>query len=346
MRTTMMGRVWGGFALSALLLLVGDEIARNSGSSVCRYGVAAAELEGFGDFDEVEEDEEFIVDVPPAARPQSGSQNDRGGPIKGIEAYEGDEDTDEVEVDMVLLKGGKKADSGWDEEEFEGVPPEEPSTIRAELPKKKSEPKKSKIRPPPGPRKPFHPKDFILEGIALLFLIGYGINFWFGTRANNDLATSWMESFAALFEKQFTLVGKNNGKTDPILLKDGHSTYKLYASGRRYCDSLVAVLELRCRYDLIGLAWHLLLPAKDTLTVEVFMNEEEMEPFVLAVVRKRHAKNFQRENKDLKEFATNLDLSARKKWPTDELAVISDCKEAANEILSDSLVDQVRPPHI
>jgi len=119
------------------------------------------------------------------------------------------------------------------------------------------------------------------------------------------------------------------------MIKEGQNTFKFYASGRRFCESVLVTLELRARQDLLTLLWYTLYPRDDIMKIEVSMNEEAMAPFILAVTRRKQAKAFLKEHKDLKELCSVVDFSSRRRWPADDLAVITDCREAANELLND-----------
>eukprot|EP00271_Cylindrocystis_brebissonii_P011871 TRINITY_DN29859_c0_g1_i1.p1 TRINITY_DN29859_c0_g1~~TRINITY_DN29859_c0_g1_i1.p1 ORF type:complete len:533 (+),score=90.73 TRINITY_DN29859_c0_g1_i1:32-1600(+) len=365
-----MDRLWWWIALVAVLSLLSHEIARSSGFGM----VSATELEGFGEEDgiEVEDEESIIPVVTPTVRPVvSGFQTEKGPPSNDGSASDEDDDEsaeDELSVDdagedfqvpivapirlveEVAEQAEMAAASLWDEDEFEGVPPPgaEPLTGNTQQTTKDKKANRSNAssnrRRPTGPSKPLGPSDFIIEGATVIFLILYGINFWFGKQANEKVAVAWARQFAAensVFEKNFSLLGTGDGVDEPLITKDTQNTFKFYASGRRYVDGLLATLDLQYRHDLITMLWYRVAPKTDTVTIEVWMADEYMEPFVLAVTKKRSVKLFQRENKDLKELGSIIDFSARRRWPSDELAVISDSKEAALEILSEPLVDQL-----
>jgi len=104
-----------------------------------------------------------------------------------------------------------------------------------------------------------------------------------------------MLSFVLFFELQFAALGAYEGNEtnkEGGLLKDSHSCYKFYASGRRFCSGILCTLELRKRHNLFSLVLALfdLSTVRDTLTIEMPMNDEDMEPFVFAIVRKKEEK--------------------------------------------------------
>lgn len=345
-------RLWWWIAVASLLCIIGQEIAHSSGLGQ----VSAAELEGFGDeMEEDEDDEAPPIVVPPAVDIRSGFQTDRGPPAGGTRPDEGAEPFDEAPGGRAP-KDAASGESAWDDDEFEGVPPEAtpPPPKEKQRPPHGPPPKKVKERAAQksgaaaaGGRRPFTPWDFIPEMLLGAFLVAYAVNYFLGRRENERLALAWQQQFAApggVFEKNFSLLGTGDGGGDedePLQIKEGQNVFKLYASGRRFCDGVLVTMDLKFRHDLLSVLWYLVVPRQDEITVEVYMSEEAMDPFVLAVTRRRGAKAYLKDNRDLKDLAQVLDFSARRHWPADELAVISDSREAANEILSDAVIEQV-----
>lgn len=66
-------------------------------------------------------------------------------------------------------------------------------------------------------------------------------------------------------------------------MRDSASSFKMYATGRRFCKSFTAHLDLRKRQDLLSYIVNLFSPSDDELKIEVEMNEASMPPLVLAV---------------------------------------------------------------
>ena len=48
-----------------------------------------------------------------------------------------------------------------------------------------------------------------------------------------------------------------------LMTKEGQATFKFYASGRRFCHSLLATMQLRARQDLVMSAISAVQPAAD-----------------------------------------------------------------------------------
>ncbi|GBG69894.1 hypothetical protein CBR_g4722 [Chara braunii] len=218
--------------------------------------------------------------------------------------------------------------------------------------------------------------NYVMEIGVVIFLIAYVINFFFGRKANERIAVAWAEQFAgrgSIIEKNFSLIGvgsslpalsgenggvvgevgeggggvgggggNGGGEDEALMLKEGQNVFKFYASGRRFCEGLLATLDLRGRHDLLLLLWYFFSPRKDLITIEVDMNDEDMDHVVFAIARRKSAKSMHKENKDLQQYATMLDLSMKKNWPSDEFSVIAESRELALDLLPDALVDQAR----
>ncbi|KAK8938784.1 hypothetical protein KSP39_PZI011359 [Platanthera zijinensis] len=149
----------------------------------------------------------------------------------------------------------------------------------------------------PGPTAPqkVSLRSYVIEVVCISFLIVFAINFFIRKRQNELIALCCASQFAAkdsIFDKNFSLLGTGDGKEDaPLLLKEGQNVFKFYASGRRFCQGLLATMELRCRHDLISRLTDLLFSNKDTITFEVVMNDDATDHVVLAVARNKMAKS-------------------------------------------------------
>ncbi|KAH1222055.1 Uncharacterized protein GmHk_12G035313 [Glycine max] len=232
----------------------------------------------------------------------------------------------------------------WDDEEFEGVPVEHPAP---EPPSDPKSPENSTTTQTPPTLTP--PRSFTVEIVCGSFLIMFAINYFTGKRENENIALSWAAQFAAkdsIFEKNFSLLGIGDGGEEaPLLLKEGQTTFKFYASGRRYCQGLLATLELKSRHDLIARIYNMIVPCRDEIAFEVYMNDDAMDHVVFAMAKKKAAKAMHKDVRDLQRFATLLSpptaTASARKWVADDLAVISESKEVANDFITDAVIDQV-----
>lgn len=235
----------------------------------------------------------------------------------------------------------------WDEDEFEGLPVieqeprESPIITENAIPADSTSDQKSKQSPPiTTPVK----RSYTVEVVCGAFLIVFTINYFTGKRENENVALAWAAKFAtkdSIFERNFSLLGVGEGEEAPLLLKEGQNMFKFYASGRRYCQGLLATMELKSRHDLISRIYNLVVPCKDEITFEVFMNEDAMDHVVFAVAKKKAAKWLQKEVRDLQRFAGIVAAPSGRKWLTEDLAVISESKEVAGDLVTEAVLDQV-----
>ncbi|XP_017971843.1 PREDICTED: uncharacterized protein At5g49945 [Theobroma cacao] len=232
----------------------------------------------------------------------------------------------------------------WDEDEFEGLPVEQPPP---EPPKvtENATPDDSDPKTTPKPQETaVSKKSFTVEIICGAFLIAFVINYFTGKRENENLALAWAAKFAtkgSIFEKNFSLLGVGEAEDSPLLLKEGQNVFKFYASGRRYCQGLLATMELKSRHDLISKLFNLVVPCKDEISFEVYMNEEAMDQVVFAMAKKKAAKGMQKEVRDLQRFAGLVANPSGRKWVAEELSVISESKEVAGDLITEAVLEQV-----
>ncbi|GJM88678.1 hypothetical protein PR202_ga04769 [Eleusine coracana subsp. coracana] len=239
----------------------------------------------------------------------------------------------------------------WDEDEFEGIPvPEavssEGSSAPAEAGPSDPSAEAATEAAPAAPRTPQELlRAFSIEIACVSFLICFVLNYFTGKKQNEAIALAWASKFAtrdSIFDKNFSLLGTGDGKDTPLLLKEGQDVFKFYASGRRFCQGMLATMEMRARHDLLSKMVELVFPRKDTITLQVVMNEEAMDHVVLSVARKKAAKTMQKEERDLQKFATVLTSSpAGRKWVAEELAVVAESKEVAGDMITEAVLDQV-----
>ncbi|CAJ2649225.1 unnamed protein product [Trifolium pratense] len=233
----------------------------------------------------------------------------------------------------------------WDDDEFEGLPTDEQHPdLHVPITDPKSTDNTNTTSSQDQNVKP-QPRSFTVEILCGSFLIMFAINYFTGKKENENIALSWASQFAAkdsIFEKNFSLLGIGDGGDDtPLLLKEGQTTFKFYASGRRYCQGLLATLELKSRHDLIARIYNMVVPCKDEITFEVYMNDDAMDHVVFAMAKKKAAKAMHKDLRDLQRFATIMSPPTSRKWVSDDLAVISESREVASDLITDALIEQV-----
>lgn len=233
----------------------------------------------------------------------------------------------------------------WDEDEFEGLPSHQPH-IESVVITESATPDATVQTPDPKPTTVSKKKQsYLVEIVCVSFLIMFVINYFTGKRENENLALSWAAKFAtkdSIFEKNFSLLGVGEGDDSPLLLKEGQNVFKFYASGRRYCQGLLATMELKSRHDLLSRIYNMVVPCKDEISIEVYMNDDAMDHVVFALARKKMAKAMQKELRDLQRFAGSVVQPPNgRKWVAEELAVVSESKEVAGDLITEAVLEQV-----
>ncbi|KAL2904539.1 hypothetical protein RDABS01_003249 [Bienertia sinuspersici] len=288
-------------------------------------------FEGFGDeFDEIDPLEDDppirITDLPPPSLSQSDSQTHHGPP-----------QSQTPESNFASKPNSHHQFDFWDEEEFEGIPVD----FQSQTPEK-SDTRNSILIP--------LIKMFLLQLIRINPVMFRRSSCCLLTRLrlckeNENLALAWAAKFATkdtILEKNFSLLGVGEGEDSPLLLKEGQNVFKFYASGRRYCQGLLATLELKSRHDLISRMYNALVPCKDEISIEVYMNDEAMDQVVFAVAKKKASKAMLKEVPDLQKFASLMSAPTNKKWVAEDLSVVSESKEVAGDLITEVVLDQAR----
>lgn len=177
-------------------------------------------------------------------------------------------------------------------------------------------------------------RTYTYEFIGIVLGVVYIINYFIGRRQNQELANAWYDQFAPFVHKHFAEVGLGTAKPGEKMIKESQSTWKLYASGRRFCKGLVVELSTVGRHDLISLCLNIFKPSYDTVTLDVPMNDDCMDPFVFALLRRKEYKSAHAESKDLKDFAKVMPLEML----PPSLVALTDCPEVVMDLLQPVMV--------
>ncbi|KAH7865478.1 hypothetical protein Vadar_007245 [Vaccinium darrowii] len=234
----------------------------------------------------------------------------------------------------------------WDEDEFEGLPVVESETPKStdSVSDSESDSDSKTKQEPEAVKAPRSLKNYVIEIVCGSFLIMFAINFFTGKKENERIALAWATKFAtrdSIFDRNFSLLGVGEGNDSPLLLKEGQNVFRFYASGRRFCQGLMATMELKSRHDLISKLYNLVVPCKDEMTFEVYMNDEAMDCVVLALARKKAGKTMVKEVRDLQKFASLVSPPSGRKWVAEDLAVVSESKEVAGDLITEVVLEQV-----
>lgn len=264
-----------------------------------------SESDAYDGFDDLDDD--FVEDEIDSAEPTPYAQ--RPGSVPG--------DDDEIY---------------YDDDEFEGFRRRHPRPTKRTTGKSKAQTNSHKTH--------YYP-----EYAAGIFIFLYVINFILGQRTNEKIARRWIESHVSVFESQFYALGddtiKESGKS--YLVKDSQSCFKMYASGRRFCHGILVTLELVKRHDIFSMLLSLvdLSTTHDEVTLEVPM-DEDMDPFIFAVLKKKHEKRLLRAHKDLKEHAK---YKVTSKSLPGIFSVCTDCPELESVFLREEKVIRTLTKH-
>ncbi|KAL0387222.1 UNVERIFIED_CONTAM: hypothetical protein Sradi_2604000 [Sesamum radiatum] len=312
-------------------------------------------FEGF----DAEEDEDFAPKaddvVPPLRTPPP--------PISlstpTSESHHGPPESEQSQIqsppsDQSTKPASTSAFEYWDEDEFEGIPqnvistPENEGVPESDGAGSESDPSPSSENLDKDPKSDVkflkRLGSYSVEIACVSFLIVFTINYFTGKRENENLALAWASKFAtkdSIFDKNFSLLGVGDTDDSPLLLQEGKNVFKFYASGRRFCSGLLATMELKSRHDLISRFYNMVVPCKDEITFEVYMNDDAMDQVVFALARKKLAKTMQKELRDLQRLAGLVNPPNGRKWVADELQIVAESKEVAGDLITDAVLEQV-----
>lgn len=249
---------------------------------------------------------------------------------------------DDAEDEVVATKQPSPVEpepkAEWDEDEFE-LP-----AVEKQAPEIKSD-HEVKLQPMKG-RSPIKKKDtYYVEMVAVAFLLLYGANLLYGRAYNNTIAHRWVKHFACeggIFDKNFSLIGTGDSDSE-LIMRESASIFKFYASGRRYCQGLLATLNLRARQDILSLIYYLVDPREDTIDVEVYMNESSMPTTVLAVAVPKAARALLKNFKDVVTFTKQITVAKDRlpTWPAEKLTVLAEHSSVFYDLFSDSKLQQL-----
>ncbi|KAJ9552365.1 hypothetical protein OSB04_016410 [Centaurea solstitialis] len=307
-------------------------------------------FEGFDADDELDDSDSLLLqsDLPRRSPPPPTTLSTASDP----ESHHGPPTTATSDPDLSTKPSSTPSKFDfWDEDEFEGFDNEfasPESTAEAAEPNisdsgSESEVPEKDLKPEIA-SKGFSFRSYTVEITCVSILIIYAINFFTGKKENETLALAWAAKFGtndSIFEKNFSLLGVGEGEDSPLLLKEGQNVFKFYASGRRFCQGLLATMELKSRHDLMARVYNAVVPCKDEMTVEVYMNDDAMDHVVFGLAKRKAAKTMQKEVKDLQRFASLMAAPSNRKWVADELAVVTESKEVAGDLITEAVLDQV-----
>lgn len=182
---------------------------------------------------------------------------------------------------------------------------------------------------------------YIEAGAAMLVVV-YVIIILIGMRNNSKIGEAWAKTFASsgsILERNFSYRGPK--ETGIQLMKESSNVFKFYASGRRYCQGLLAELQLLARQDAISMLWNLLSPSEDQIKIEVFMHESNMPPIVLAIATPKHARAMQRDMLDIVRYTKRIHVNKDVFPAGDKLWILAEHSSIFQDLFSDPKMQQM-----
>jgi len=188
--------------------------------------------------------------------------------------------------------------------------------------------------------KPIPRTDYYLEIVFVSLIVVYLVNYFFGKKINDSIATSWASASRSILESNFSRVGEvtvgGKDQEKVALIRENAWTYSLKSTGRINCIGMQTTLNLRKRHDLFSLFYEFLWPAYDTVTFSVLMAPDAMDPFIFAVVKKKEEKKFRKASKDVTEYSPST-YSNVPNLPA-SLCVLSEVEELPPALLFDEVL--------
>ncbi|KAI8465828.1 MAG: hypothetical protein J3K34DRAFT_525007 [Monoraphidium minutum] len=188
---------------------------------------------------------------------------------------------------------------------------------------------------------------------ALVAIIGlYLLSVLAGRKENLRVAQEFSDTFCggeeSLFGQQFAahgVAGQDTGR-DPLWWREGPQSFKIWATGRRFCTGALIAIETPPRHDMIKR----LIPGQSEgrVDVEVIMREGVMAPMVLAVGPPKAIRALGKSNKDVKDFTKKVELPKDRfpLWPAGagggkELAAVAESQALFADVFGDARVQQL-----
>jgi hypothetical protein len=170
----------------------------------------------------------------------------------------------------------------------------------------------------------------ILAGLVLYFF-----NFFLGRSKNQRIAETWYSAFKGPLLEKFALVG-DDGKLEnsqPGLMKESENVYLLWCSGRTGCEAVLFELRLLKRQDLVAMVMNLFRPQQDQVHVKVFMNDSDMDSFVMCLAAKKTATRLIREMADISVYCPEKKSAVEKFGLPTNFVLMSEIGEASTTLL-------------
>lgn len=178
-------------------------------------------------------------------------------------------------------------------------------------------------------------QNYYLEIAYIFFIVLFIFNYFIGKRSNEQIATALTSAISKPLRNNFSKVGE--GKNVGVV-KESQYKYILKAAGRIHTIGLQATLELRKRHDLFGLLMEIFWPQEDILTIDVLMEDNSMDTFVFAIMRKKEEKKYRKVAEDLNSF-TGAGITVN--GLSNTFCVSAECEELISYFLTSEVVASI-----
>lgn len=184
----------------------------------------------------------------------------------------------------------------------------------------------------------------LVAGIMVGFLAASLVAALLGARSNAKRTLAFEEQFCkepeGLLYKQFTRLGKGPNK---LLVSNGSSIFKLHANGHRHLEGAVITMTLLRRHEMISYLMQLVTGQEEVVCLELYVKDASMPPMVLAVATPSTYKELVKNNEDLKELATRLEVKEEriKDWPSKDLVVFAEHHSYFYDMMTKPMMAQI-----
>jgi len=181
-------------------------------------------------------------------------------------------------------------------------------------------------------------------GIMIGFLMASLVASILGARSNAKRTLAFEEQFClepeGLLYKQFTRLGKGPNK---LLVSNGSSIFKLHANGHRHLEGAVVTMTLLRRHELVSHLMQMVMGQEEVVCLELYVKEGSMPPMVLAIATPSTYKELVKNNEDLAELATRLEVKEDKikDWPSKDLVVFSEHPSYLYDMMTKPMLAQI-----
>ncbi|KAJ2590626.1 hypothetical protein H4R99_007037 [Coemansia sp. RSA 1722] len=171
------------------------------------------------------------------------------------------------------------------------------------------------------------------EALLVVLAVGLVANYFYGSRTNAALSTTWEKPIGEVLRENFSAVGDGTR----VLEWDSAADMLFYASGRRHCKFVQGHVMLKARQDAVALLNDLAANNQEKVELEVVLNDDDAAGFVFAAVPRRRAKALGRDRYDIATFAK----PAASDRVAPAVAILSESGDVTSQLLDAGLGDML-----